>query len=262
MSAPAGAEVLGTSARQLPAGTWKWLVYYQGTEDQALNFSVRGGGNGNCTAAPPSGAVGFPCNQAVKAEVVGSGRSAVLKTIIQPWESLQYYASVGVGDYDIRIPSNTLTNLVTGDTPGYAFTAGLRWVVVPDTLVTPAVALDAGVTKSRYYFNRRFPGGTPGANNNISQRLDLLESQVAVMASHLFTITDALKLEPYGGVKWSHTWADLKDLTDGGHAAGGKNSARPFLGLRVPVFEREGLFAEASFVDGTQFGAGLEIRFK
>ena len=251
--------MLGTSARQLPAGSLKLLGYYQGIQDQSLNFSLQGAGA--CTAQSPTN-VGFACSQAGEVEVEGSGGSGVVKLVYQPWDGLQYYASLGVGDYSLSVPSTTITNKLTGDNPGLALTVGARAVIYPDTIVTPAVALDASVTKSRYSYNRRFPGGAPGLDNRINQRLDFWQYQFAVESSHLFTFEERYKVEPYGGVKWVRTQTDLHDLQDGSHAGGQKDTVTPFLGVRVPVFEHEGLFAEASFIGGYQYAAGMEIRFK
>ena len=256
-SGPLSAEPLATSARQLPKGSLKLLTYYQNTEDQALNFSVQG--NGGCATAA---GVTFACGQGNDVSVDGSGGAAVAKLVYQPWESFQYYTSLGVGDYGIKVPSTTITNALTADRLGGFVTVGFKAVLYPDTLVTPAIALDMAVTRSQYFFNRRFPGGTPGVSGNINQRLDLTEYQIAVESSHLFTINEIFKLEPYGGVRWTKLRADLKDLVTGNHAGGYKDSVRPFFGLRLPFYEHEAFFAEASFVDGTQYATGLEIRFK
>lgn len=258
-------QMLGTSARQMPKGSLKILVFYQGVQGQAVDFSVRGGAG--CSTANN---ISFACADSGEVEAEGSGGAGMVKLVYQPWESFQYYAAVGAGDYTLRVPSATLTNVLTGDNPGLTWAAGLKAVLHPDTIVTPALAVDASVSRSRYYFNRRFPGGTPGQSNNVSQRLDLWQYQVAFEASHLFTIVeksellalkDGVKLEPYGGLKWLRTQADLKDLADGSHAGGQHDAVSPFLGLRIPVYDHEGLFAEASFVGGTQYAAGLEIRF-
>lgn len=253
------AQVLGTSARQLPPGSLKLLGYYQGIQDQVLNFSIRGAGA--CAALSPTN-VGFACDQAGDVAAKGSGGSGVVKLVYQPWEGLQYYASLGVGDYSLRVPSTTISNTLTGDNAGLAVTFGAKAVIYPDTIVTPAIALDASVSRSRYAFNRRFPGGAPGLDNRINQRLDFWQYQFAVESSHLFLLEERYKIEPYGGVKWVRTQTDLHDLQDGGHAGGQRNTVTPFLGVHIPVFEREGLFAEASFIDGYQYAAGLEIRFK
>lgn len=270
----AGAQSLGTTARQQPKGSLKILAYYEGVQGQELNFNI---------AAPAlcvsqTGGVSFACGQGGDVEVKGRGGAGLLKLVYQHTESLQYYAAFGVGDYSVSVPSATITNDLTGDNPGTVMTAGAKALILPDTVVSPALALDVSVSRSRYYFNRRFPGGTPGGNNNINQRLDLMRYQVAVEASHVFILRDAvdkadekaglaalrdagLKLEPYGGVKWSRIQSDLKDLEDGGHAGGQQDTVTPFAGLRLPLFERNMLFAEASFLGGYQYAAGMEIRF-
>lgn len=253
----AGAQLLATSARQQSGGSLRFLAHYQGVSGQTLNFSVND--SGSCSS---QNGVSFPCGQAGDYEAEGSGSGGIVRLIWQPGERFQYYATYGVGDYSLKVPSATVTNVLTGDRLGQTFGAGLKASIVPDTVVTPAIALDVSAARSQYDFNRRFPGGTPGANNNISQRLTLMTYQVAVESSHLFTISDSWKLEPYGGLKWVRVQADLKDLTDGSHAGGKQDTATPFLGLRVPAGEKEAFFAEASFVGGLQYGAGLEIRFK
>lgn len=276
LAGPASAQLLGTTARQLPKGSLKILTYYQGVQEQALNFNIVG--SRVCTAAPPSGGVTFACGQGGDVEVKGDGGAAMLKVVYQPWESLQYYAAFGVGDYSLSVPSNTITNRMTGDRPGTLMTAGLKAVLYPDTQFTPAIAFDASISRSSYKFNRTFPGGTPGVKGNIDQRLELMRYQFAVETSHTFTLKDAdekadekdsgislknagIKLEPYGGVKWARVQSDLKDLIDGSHSGGKQDSVSPFLGVRIPFSKNEGLFAEASFVDGYQYGAGLEVRF-
>lgn len=256
-ASPASAQLLASSARQSTSGSLKLSAYYQGAKDQSLVFSVNGAG----TCSAPGGAT-FSCGQNGDVEAEGSGGAGIIKLTWQPWERFQYYAHFGVGDYSVRVPSATITNLLTGDKRGQLYGVGVKASVVPDTIVTPAIAIDASVTRSTYDLNRRFPGGTPGQNNNISQRLELMTYQVAVESSHLFSLEDKFKLEPYGGMKWTRVQADLKDLVDGSHAGGKKDVVSPFLGLRIPLGENEALFAEGSFLGGTHYGAGLELRFK
>ena len=252
----AGAQVLATTARQSSSGSLKFLAYYQGVQNQTLNFNTND--SGTCTA--PGGAT-FACGQGGTVAAKGTGGAGMMKIVWQPWERFQYYAMYGVGDYSMSVPSTTVTNILTGDAHGQIYGAGIKASIVPDTLVTPAIALDLSIAQSLYNFNRRFPGGTPGISD-ISQRLTLMTYQFAVETSHLFVLDAQWKLEPYGGVKWVRVQTDLKDLGDGSHAGGQTDTVTPFLGLRVPVEEHEAFFAEASFVDGYHYGGGLELRFK
>ncbi len=257
---PAGAQILGSTARQASSGSLKFLAYYQGASDQNLNFSVDA--SGLCTAAPPSGGVAFACNSSGDVEAKGSGGAGLVKVEWQAAERFAFYAVAGAGDYSVKVPSVTVENTLSGDKLGVIFGGGLKASIVPDTIVNPAIALDLSIMRSHYNFNQITPGGTPGINNGFSQALDLTTYQVAVETSHLFDIDKNWKLEPYGGVKWTRVQADLKDLASGVHAGGQKDTGTPFLGLRVPAEDRIALFAEASFMDGLHYGGGMELRFK
>lgn len=249
---------LGTTARQSSSGSLKFLAYYQGVADQAVNFTVAGAGT--CTSA--NGAVSFACGQSGDIEAEGSGGAGMFKVLWQPAERLTYYAHVGIGEYSLHVPSATVANTLTGDNRGLLYGAGLKASIVPDTVVTPAIALDLSLTRSQYNFNRLTPVSGPAPGANVNQRLELMTYQFAVETSHLFTLDEHWKLEPYGGLKWTRVQADLKDLVDGSHAGGKQDTVTPFLGLRMPVGEKEAFFAEASFLDGRHYGAGLELRFK
>jgi hypothetical protein len=259
----AGAQLLATTARQSSSGSLKFLAYYQGVQNQTLNFSINDSG-----ACATQNALSFSCGSAGNIEGKGSGGAGILKVVYQPWERFQYYALFGVGDYSMSVPSTTVTNVYTGDNSGRIYGAGLKASVVPDTLFaadgfpTPAIALDASVTQSTYKFNRLNQTGPTGVSSSIQGRLALTTYQFAVEASHLFSVDEHFKMEPYGGVKWTRVQADLKDLGNGSHAGGMQDTVTPFLGLRVPVEEHEAFFAEASFIDGYHYGAGLELRFK
>lgn len=253
----AGAQLLAATARQSSSGSLKFLAYYQGVQDQTLNFSINDSGTCSTQNGLP-----FACGQSGNIEAKGAGGAGMMKIVWQPWERFQYYATFGAGDYSMSVPSTTVANVYTGDNTGRIYGAGLKASIVPDTIVTPAIALDLSVSRSLYNFNRRSPSGNAGASENITQRLELMTYQFAVETSHLFTLDEHWKLEPYGGVKWTRVQAQLKNLVDGSLAGGKQDTVTPFLGLRVPIEEHEAFFAEASFVDGYHYGAGLELRFK
>lgn len=250
----ASGQMLGTPARQQDSGSLTLLTYYQGVQNQTVRFDVAG--TGSCSS---QNGVGFACNQAGQVDATGQGGMGVLKLVYQPWQYLQYYGSVGVGDYALSVPSTTVDNRLTGDNPGIQGTFGLRATLYPDTIVTPAIAVDASVSGSRYDFNRLT--GSNGAAQAVNQTLSFWQYQVAVETSHLFTVEESLKLEPYGGVKWIRTQSDLLDRQDGSHSGGQLDTVTPFLGLRIPATKHESFFAEASFVDAYQYAAGLSVAF-
>lgn len=242
------------SARQLPKGSLKLLGYYQGTQSQETTFSVRG--SANCVA--PNGGAGltFPCNQTGDVTAKGSGDMGVAKLVWQPGEIVQYYAAVGVGSYDLNLPSGQMKG-----SAGIAGTLGLRGTILPDTIVTPGIALDFNATRSVFSYNR-FEQGIPGQSTAVDNKLSLWTYQWAVEAGHQFVVDKDWKVEPYGGVKWIYIRSDLNTLASGSHAGGTQNTVTPFVGVRVPYGDHEALVVEGSqFVDGFQEAGGVEFKF-
>jgi hypothetical protein len=249
---PAGAMPLGTTARQSANGSLKLLAYYQGASEQAVDFTVAG--SGSCASA---NGVSFACSQSGEVDAKGDGRAAMLKLAVQIGDYIQPYATFGSGSYELSVPSNTLTNKLTGNS-GLLYGGGVKFSVVPETMVDAAFALDLGYTRSSYDFTRVSPGGFPGAGP-LDQTLTLDTFQLAVEASKRFALKGS-QLEPYGGVKMMRVHADLKDHPGGGRAGGKTDTASPFLGLRWGGDKLAG-FMESSFVGGYHYGAGLEYRF-
>lgn len=244
---------LGTTARQSPSGSLKLLAYYQGASGQAVDFTVSG--TGSCSSA---NGVSFACGQAGVVDAKGDGSAAMLKLAVQIGDYVQPYATFGSGRYELSVPSTTLTNRLTGDS-GLLYGGGVKFSVVPETLVDTAIALDLGYTRSSYDFNRISPGGSPGAGP-LDQTLTLDLFQLAVEASRRFALKSS-KLEAYGGMKMMRLEADLMDHPSGGHAGGKTDTASPFLGMRWGGEKLAG-FVESSFVGGYHYGAGLEYRFR
>ena len=87
------AQILGTSARQASSGSLKFLAYYQGVQDQTLRFTVND--SGTCSA---SNGVTFSCGQSGDIDAKGSGGSAAIKVVWQPWERFQYYGMFCAGE--------------------------------------------------------------------------------------------------------------------------------------------------------------------
>lgn len=258
---PAMGQTLASTARQLSPRAWKINVHYQGTRQQDLNFRLT---TANVCAGGGAANPAFGCGASGDvASRVDSG-AVLLQAAYQPWDSFQYYAYCGAGDQRLELG----TNVLTGDRPGYLYGAGARAVVLPDTAVNPAVAIDGRFGWERYYFNEVRPAAAAAAGQ-IDQRLDLYRTQVAVLVSHLFDFSRAesdqtfagLKIEPYGGVKWLRTQAYIKDLQGGGRIGGMADTFTPLIGLQVPVYDHEALTTEISFVDGIQYSAGLQVKF-
>ena len=245
----ARAQTLAISARQLEPGTWKLIPYYQGTERQDLKFTLNS--NGTCTGG--AGGPAFACGANGDVKVHASGGLGMVKLLAQPWEALQYYVAGGLGDMRLDIPGS---GMATTQKTGFALVGGARAVILPDTIVSPALTLDLSYGLQRYRLDAL--GATA-----IDQQLDMRQVQAAVETSHRFDFKEPrTSVEPYGGVKWLRTRSSLLDNQTGGRAGGIQDTFTPFAGLQVSVYEHESLFAEASFVDGVQYAAGAHIRFR
>jgi hypothetical protein len=137
LASSAGAQLLAMTAHQESSGSLKILGYYDGVQNQTINFKTND--SGICTT--PGGA-SFACGQGGTIAAKGTGGAGMVKIVYQPWELFQYYAMYGVGDYSLSVPSTTVTNSLTGDSHGQIYGAGIRATIIPDTIVTPAIALD------------------------------------------------------------------------------------------------------------------------
>lgn len=222
------AQTLGSSARHIEQGSWRASVRYEGVLNEDLKFG------------------------AGSSEAEGSGEAVITKLELQPYERMQYYLSGGVGNY--RLSSSTLT--ATGDNLGFIVGGGIKVLAMSESLVTPAIAIDAGVSLESYRFSR-----SNGAQPFIAERLELLRTHVALEGSKRFELDENITVEPYGGVKWMRTRATSKELNGTDRQAGNQDTVSPFVGLSLPVFGREGFFAEASFINGIHYGVGLNIGF-
>ena len=244
----AGAQTLATSARQLEPGTWKLVPYYQSTHQQDLKFTLSS--DGTCTT---KNGLPFACNGNGDVKTHATGGVGMVKLLAQPWEAVQYYIAGGLGGMSLEVPGGAT---VTTQKTGFAVAGGARAVVIPDTIVGPALTLDLSYGLQRYRLDAQ--GNLP-----VDQQLDLRQVQVALETSHRFDFKDPkTSAEPYGGVKWLRTSSSLLDNQTGGRAGGIQDTFTPFVGLQVSVYEHESLFAEASFVDGVQYAAGAHIRFR
>jgi hypothetical protein len=173
----------------------------------------------------------------------------VAKFSYQPQErGLIFYTTLGVGDYRVDVGTVTVMDSSIEDQAGILTSVGAKAVIVPDTIVVaPAIAIDTSLGLQRYWGN---------------SRLDLFQLQIALEASHRFDFkTTEFKIEPYGGVKYLRTQAYLKNLANGSRVGGRQHTVTPFLGFRVPIFEKDVLFAEVSMVEGVTYASGVSVRF-
>jgi len=254
-ASPLFAQILAQTARQGTPGSWQISVYYQGVSDQDLSFNLSGGSS---VCQGKGGLATFACGQSGALSVHGNGDAGLIKAVYQPWGGFQYSAAVGAGYYSLSVPSTGATQNYSGSGAGPVFSLGVQDVIFPDTIVTPAVAINAGFSGAMYPLDQM--NDSAGNVSAVNDTLTLLEYQLGVEVSHVFPL-DGWKVEPYGGIRWYRVDADLKDATVGSHSGGFRDTLAPVVGLRIPTADHEGLFAEAAYVEGFQYGGGLSLRF-
>lgn len=234
---PLAAQTFIGSARQGPEGSWSATPFYRQVEDQKLVFGVPGA-PGTDTEVPGN---------------VDGGWSG-LKLGSQPFDNVQYFVTAAGGRYGLDVASVTVTNALRGDRVGWELGAGAKAVLVPETPVTPAVALTLALSRTAVEFNAMRQAGTLQA---VEQRLTLDRFEAALAGSKRFG-----KIEPYGGLVWSKVRSKLKDLAAGGRNGADRDQTRVVLGTRVAVFAQEALVVEARIAGGLTWQAGWEVRFK
>ena len=155
----------------------------------------------------------------------------------------------------MNIPSAAVTSTFYGDAPGITYVAGIRSNIFPETDVTPSITLDMGLGWTRVNFNRvdQHAAGSRAAD----LRLDVYEYHIGFSAGRRFG-----KTEPYAGVEIIRRQVKFKDLSTGSRAGGKLDEPSAFIGMKIPVFERESLIAEAAFSGGIRIGIGLSVRLK
>ncbi len=252
------ATELMSPATQLGDKKVRAEVYYRQIFKQKLNIDV------GATSRIRVGASTLTTNSSTELQSEGSGNGIMSKVSFQPFDTpIQYYVLGGAGQFDLKIPSGTYSNTHATDNPGYILGGGIKYTVVPYTIVTPAVSVDVSATHSRYKLSN-FKSGDGATVGGISQVFTIFELQGAITVSkkYLFDLGDnKASVDPYLGVKAIRTRTNFDDNSTGDHFSGTRTDVAPFLGLRFQPFPHQGLVLEGSLLSETAFSAGLTFVF-
>ncbi|HOW28955.1 MAG TPA: hypothetical protein PK876_10705 [Elusimicrobiota bacterium] len=167
---------------------------------------------------------------------------------------MSYSLRLGTGDYELAIPSGSVTNRLRNETPGLIWGLGVSWNLTPDTPVTPAVMLAVDYTRADYKLSRFQSGSAEAAS--VRQDFSLQEMQVALSASKKWK-----KWDPYGGVRFFRQTACVYDRETADRVYGRRDGYAPYAGCAYRFFEREELLVEVSGVDETLITLGVNIGF-
>lgn len=233
-------------------------IYYRHVLKQKLNIDV------SSTRGIRVGASTFTTNSTSELESEGSGNGIMSKVSFQPFETpIQYYLLGGAGQFDLKIPSGSYSNKHATDNPGYIIGGGLKYTVVPYTIVSPAVSIDLSATHSRYKLTN-FTSGDGRTVGDISQVFTVFEIQGAATISKkfLFDLGDNKAVfDPYLGIKVLRTRTNLDENSSGAHFSGTRTDIAPFLGLKFSPFPHQGLVIEGSLLAEVSASVGLTLWF-
>lgn len=254
-----GATELMAPATQLGSKRLHTEVYYRRLAKQDLTITVGGTG-----AVSVRGSTITSSSSGADLEGEGSGNGVFAKITFQPFEGgLQYYVLGGGSDYTLKLPSGTYSNSYATSLPGFSIGGGVKYNLVPYTVVSPAVSVDFSAVHSRYKLTK-FSSGDGKVVADTGYELTTLELQGALTASKKFVFDlgdHRASIDPYFGIKVQRTRANFDDLTTGDHFSGTKTGVAPFFGFKFKPFSYEGLVVEGSVLNELSASVGLTLGF-
>lgn len=250
---------LMTPATQMSPEKVHLETYYRKMAKQDLSITV--GGSGMVQVKNSR----IPTYSTTDLDAEGNGNGTMAKVTVQPFDEprIQLYFLGGMSNYELKVPSGSFSNSYKTDQNGYIFGGGLRYTLVPYTMVTPAVSLDLSATHSRYNLSR-FESGDGKIAEPTGFLMIAFEIQAAITASKKFVFDlgkGKASFDPYLGVKMIRTRINLDDLSTGAHHSGTKIGTAPFVGFRFNPHQRIGLIVEGSFLNELSASAGLTFNY-
>ncbi|MFH1282454.1 MAG: hypothetical protein ABII27_02175 [bacterium] len=222
------AEIM-TSARQIGVGRVSAVAYYAHSE-QKIDFERR-------------------------SDVSLVSDALIGKVTVKVYENWHVFFKAGTIGSDLEYGSFKYKK--DNEFDGALFGGGVKYNLFPDTVVTPAISIDIGVTHFTTDLKRLESPSFIG-EQKINHEIESLEWQGVFYISKKF-----FALEPYGGVKliindlkWKDNNPDATETIDGDN-----QGVSPFLGVRFNFLPLIGLTIEGSLVAEKALSVGLTIGF-
>jgi len=165
-----------------------------------------------------------------------------LKCTFRPGLGVELYGLVGITGSELKNDK-----LCRGQMDGTVFGGGIRYVLLGDIIILPAVSFELALNHSSSSL-------TEEDGSKIDLGLDSTELQGSVMASKKIGIAT-----PYGGVKFFHNWVRWKDEAKGDKGKGSSGDISPFLGTKISFSPLLSIKGEISFLDEFTYAGGLNL---
>lgn len=243
-SAVMAVEIMMPS-RQVSATTVA-LAWFQSQRD----FTLQTSGAAQVSVGPFS----YISSTTNEFTICTSNAGAIAKVLLQPHEGLVYWLGANSTAYEIEVPSFSHKNLLRSQVPGWRVSAGLRRILMPDTIVSPALSVEAGISHSRTAVSVLYAGLADG--QIINNVFSVTEYHIGLGVSKKY-----VSVEPYAGMMITRAHAVMRDNTAAVEVGGYRDTAAAIVGLCIYPYKHESLICEASFIGEASFTIGWNVEF-
>ena len=174
---------------------------------------------------------------------------AVLKAIVPINYKINFYTKAGFINSEIERDNNRYS----GKTDFSLYGGGIKYIFFPDTIVTPAITLDLGVTFSSNYMDKR---KINNLKKEIDTKLETLEYQGALIISKKLNL-----FEPFGGIKFFTSQIEWENREGQSYKGINNTDVGSFIGSKVFFYPLVSLVLEMDFIGEVGYGIGLDFKF-
>lgn len=173
-------------------------------------------------------------------------QKVIAKSTFRPGLGLEMYVLVGIMGSELK---NGNLSYYKGKMDDALYGGGIRYVLLGDIVILPAISFALGLTYSSSYLTKE-----NGSENDF--KLDATELQGSVTASKKIGM-----VTPYAGLKFFRNWIRWKD-EEGDKGKGNSGDISPFLGAKISFGPLLSIKGEISFVDEVTYAGGLNLSLR
>jgi len=166
-----------------------------------------------------------------------------MKFTFRPSLGLEVYGLAGVVGSELKNGNVSYK----GKMDDALYGGGIRYVLLGDIIILPAVSFALGLTHSSSNLTKE-------DGKEIDFTLDTTELQGSVTASKKIGM-----VTPYAGLKLFHNWIRWKDDVGGDKGKGNSGDISPFVGGKILFWSFLSIKGEISFADELTYAGGLSL---